>query len=161
MTTARTHRTRDEAPRPASGLSLGRLLGVEIRLDGSLLVIFALVTFNLGAGVLPRWHPAWSPLAVWALALGAAVLFFASLLTHELAHALVARRMDLPVRRITLFLFGGLAHLEASPSRRRRSSSSPRRAPRSSWAWWRARRRRSPRCTGWVRSPPCCCGWAR
>lgn len=115
MTSDRPHRTHGDARRRAGGLGLGRILGVEIRLDLSLLVIFALVTFNLGAGVLPRWHPAWSPVAVWALALGAAVLFFASLLTHEMAHALVARRMDVPVRRITLFLFGGLAHLEGEP----------------------------------------------
>ena len=107
--------SRHLALKPTSGLSIGHVFGIDIRLDGSLLVIFALVTFNLGAGALPKWHPAWSAWAIWALAIGAAVLFFLSLLTHELAHALVARTQGVPVHRITLFLFGGLAQLEAEP----------------------------------------------
>jgi Zn-dependent protease/CBS domain-containing protein len=109
-------RVRHPAPKPAGGVSLGHLFGVELRLDGSLLVIFALVTVNLGAGALRRWHPDWSAWATWSLALGAAALFFLSLLAHELAHALVARRQGVPVSRVTLFLFGGLAHLEGEPA---------------------------------------------
>lgn len=104
-----------DAIKPTRGFSIGRIFGVDVRLDGSLLVIFALVTFNLGAGALPKWHPEWSPWLTWTLALGAAVLFFVSLLTHEMAHALVARTQGVPVHRVTLFLFGGLAHLEAEP----------------------------------------------
>lgn len=115
-TAPRTSVEADARKRPLSGgLSLGRLFGVEIRLDGSLLIIFALVTFNLGAGLVPRWHPDWSAVATWSLAVGAAVLFFASLLAHELAHAFVARALGVPVNRVTLFLFGGLAHMEREP----------------------------------------------
>ncbi len=97
------------------GINLMKLFGVQVRLDWSLLIIFALVVFNFGAGVLPKWHPDWGPLGTWSLAVTAAVVFFASLLAHEMSHALVARRVGIQVKRITLFLFGGMAHMESQP----------------------------------------------
>jgi Zn-dependent protease/CBS domain-containing protein len=97
------------------GLRLGRVLGVEVRADWSLLVIVFLISFGLAGGLLPSWHPGWSGPLVWAVALSAAVAFFASILAHELAHAVVARRSGVGVPRITLFLFGGLAHMETEP----------------------------------------------
>lgn len=96
-------------------MSIGRLWGIEIRLDWSLGVIFLLVLYSLGAGVYPAWHEDWDPLRVWATACAAALLFFASLLAHELAHSLVAQRRGLPVRRITLFVFGGVSEIEREP----------------------------------------------
>lgn len=105
----------DVPARAWSGIRLGRLFGVEVIADWSLLVIFALVLFSLGNGVFPEWHPGWSSALTWGVAAAAAVAFFASVLMHEMAHALVARVQGIPIRRITLFMFGGMAHMEREP----------------------------------------------
>ena len=114
-------REQEEAARAArpSGLSIGKIFGVRVDVDYSLFVIAALVTVNLGAAVFPAWHPEWGPLLRWTVALGAAVLFFASVLAHELAHAVVGRRLGVPMSGITLFMFGGMAHMDREPERPR------------------------------------------
>lgn len=103
-----------DAPR-ISGVPLGRLFGIRLVADWSLIVIFVLVMVSLGMGVFPRWHPDWSPALVWGVAFAASVLFFFSILLHELSHAVVGRAFGIPVRRITLFIFGGMAHMEREP----------------------------------------------
>lgn len=97
------------------GVGLGRYFGIEVSAHWSLLVIFALVTVSLGGGVFPQWHPDWSPALIWGTAFAAAVLFFLSVALHELSHGLVGRWQGVPISRITLFLFGGMAHMNREP----------------------------------------------
>ena len=96
----------------SAGFRIGRIAGVEIYVDWSLLIIFLLIAFSLAMGVFPAWHPDWSAGMHWATALGAAVLFFVSVLLHELAHAVVGRKGGVAIHRITLCMFGGMAHME-------------------------------------------------
>lgn len=98
-----------------SGLRLGEIAGIEIRVDWSLLVIFFLIANSLALGLVPRWHPDWGPALVWGTAVGAAVALLASVLAHELSHALAGRGLGVAVRRITLFVFGGIAQMEQEP----------------------------------------------
>jgi Zn-dependent protease/predicted transcriptional regulator len=97
------------------GVHIGRIFGINIQIDWSWIFIFLLVTWSLAVGLFPGWHPDWSPSLNWAVALSASILFFASVLMHELAHSLVAKAKGLPVRRITLFLFGGVSNIEREP----------------------------------------------
>ncbi len=99
------------------GSRLTSLFGVEIHLHVSVIIIFALIVTGLGRGALPQWHPEWSMLACWIAAAIAGVLFFCSLLAHEMSHALAARTRGIHTKRITLFLFGGVAAIEAEPQK--------------------------------------------
>lgn len=98
-----------------SGLSLFRVAGIEVRLDYTWFFIFALVVVSLAAGYFPNAHPDVATGAYWAGAVVAALLLFASILVHELSHALVARAAGIPVPAITLFLFGGASHMGEEP----------------------------------------------
>jgi len=95
-----------------SGWKVGRLAGIDLAIHPSWLVIAFLLTFSLADGFFPRLIPGWQASGYWLLGAATALLFFASVLAHEFAHALVARRFGLQVVRITLFIFGGTTSIE-------------------------------------------------
>ena len=92
-------------------IKLGRVFGVEIGLHYSWFIIALLITFSL-AGEFQQNNPHWSDSLRWSLAIVTAVLFFGSIVVHELSHAVVAKARGLPVRAITLFALGGVAQIE-------------------------------------------------
>ena len=93
-------------------LTIGRFGGVDVRLNWSLIAVFALITWSLAEGVFPSQNPGLSHGTYIAMAIVAAVLFLASILLHELGHSWVARREGIEVDSITLWLFGGVSQLK-------------------------------------------------
>ena len=100
---------------PVSGFRLGRILGIPIYLHSSWFIIFVLITYSLATQFTAQ-HAGWSPAQHWALGIITSLLFFASVVFHELGHSVVAIRYRIPVLSITLFVFGGLARIGREPS---------------------------------------------
>jgi len=93
---------------------LGRIAGIRIGVNWSWLVVFALIVWSLAVGVFPSQNPGLSDGTYIAMALAAALVFFASLLLHELGHARQARREGMEIEGITLWLFGGVAQFKGA-----------------------------------------------
>lgn len=98
------------------GIRIGRILGIPIYLDFSWILIFGLVTLSLGSQFKHEF-PQWSMTEQWGAGILTSVLFFASVVFHELAHSAVAQHYKIKVLSITLFLFGGLARIGREPSK--------------------------------------------
>jgi len=96
-------------------VTLGRIAGIPLRIDATWLIIAVLVTWSLAAGFFPSMFPDLSLPVYWGMAVAGALGLFASILFHEFAHALVARRFGVPVRSVTLFVFGGVGDLRDEP----------------------------------------------
>ncbi len=99
-----------------SGLRIGRILGIPIYLHASWLLIFALITYSL-AVQFTHAHPQWSPTRDWTIGTLTSLLFFGSVLFHELSHSVIAMRYKIRVVSITLFIFGGVARIGREPSK--------------------------------------------
>lgn len=91
---------------------MGRIAGIEVGLHWSLAIVFALIVWTLASQVLPAVVPDQPQSAYWIVSSVAGLLFYASLLSHEMGHALVARRLGVKVDGITLWIFGGVARLK-------------------------------------------------
>ncbi len=98
------------------GMRIGKILGIPIYLHSTWVIIFAAITYSL-ATQFEQKNPSWSPTQEWSVAVITSVLFFASLLFHELAHSVVAQHYKIRVLSITLFIFGGVASIERDPSK--------------------------------------------
>lgn len=97
-------------------IRLGRVAGFPLAINWSVLVILWLLTWGLADGSLPQAAPGHAPGTYWLAGFAGAVVFFGSLLAHELAHAVVARRAGVEVKGLTLWLFGGVASLGGEPA---------------------------------------------
>ncbi|MFO7916693.1 MAG: site-2 protease family protein [Anaerolineae bacterium] len=97
-------------------LRLGKVLGIPLHIDVSWLLIFVWVTWSLAGGYFPERYPSWSRTMVWGVGALTSLLFFGSVLLHELGHSLVARAQGVPVESITLFIFGGAAQISDEPA---------------------------------------------
>lgn len=102
-----------------SSIRLGRILGIAIELHPSWLVIGFLVTYSLAEVQFPGQYSGWGTGLYWLVAAATSLAFLASVLGHELSHALVARRLGVRIKSITLFIFGGAASMESEPRRPR------------------------------------------
>ena len=98
-----------------SSVPLFRVAGIQIGIHSSWLFALALISWSLAAGYFPQQLPGLGAATYWSLGIISALLLFASVLVHELAHSLVARRRGLRVDSITLFIFGGVSNLTQEP----------------------------------------------
>jgi len=98
-----------------SNIKLGKIAGIEIGLHYSWFIIAALIAFSLGEHF-RQVNPHWGTVQIWMAALLTSVLFFVTLLLHELAHSLVAQAHGMKVKGITLFALGGVSQIEDEPS---------------------------------------------
>ena len=96
-------------------ITLFRLLGVDIKADASWLFLAVLVAWSLAEGAFPQYFEGLPTAVYWAMATVGVAGLFASIVLHELGHSLVARRCGIPIKHITLFLFGGVAEMEEEP----------------------------------------------
>jgi Zn-dependent protease len=100
----------------SQGIRIGRILGIPIYLDLSWILIFGLVTISLGEQYTKEF-PQWTAAEQWGLGILTSLLFFGSVVFHELSHSVVAQHYKIKVLSITLFLFGGLARIGREPSK--------------------------------------------
>jgi Zn-dependent protease len=94
---------------------VARIFGIDIRIDSSWVVIFALFSWFLSGSYFPSGYPGWPTSLYWALGLLTSLLVFVSVLIHELAHSLVAIQQGEKVHSITLFILGGVAQISQEP----------------------------------------------
>ena len=106
---------RKEEEQPLGGLRILRVADIDVFINRTWLIIFALVAWSLGGGYFPAQLPGRGAALHWSLGAAAALLLFACVLAHEMTHSLVAKYSGLHISGITLFLFGGVSNLTSGP----------------------------------------------
>ena len=96
-------------------VTLFTIFDFKVRLDTSWIIIALLVTWSLAKGFFPHYYKGLQAAVYWQMGVVGALGLFVSIIFHELCHSLVARRFDMPMRGITLFVFGGVAEMEEEP----------------------------------------------
>lgn len=98
-----------------NSLTFGRAFGIPLKLHYSWFLVLLLIVWSLASGYFPQEYPGWAQTIYWLIGILTSVLFFGSVLIHELGHSIVALREGVPVKSITLFIFGGLAQIGHDP----------------------------------------------
>jgi Zn-dependent proteases len=96
-------------------IAIGKIKGIQLEINISWFVIFGLVIFTLATSYFPQNYPAWDPVLKWTISSIIALLLFSSVLLHELSHSLVSKSLGIEVKKISLFIFGGIAQIEKEP----------------------------------------------
>ena len=96
-------------------IRIARIFGISIELDYSWFIIFFLVAWSLSMGYFPYYYPEIAKEQYWLMGLIASLLLFLSVLLHELSHSYIALKNRLPIKSITLFIFGGVASMAEEP----------------------------------------------
>lgn len=99
-----------------ASITVGKIIGIPVGIHTSWFLIVALIAWSLASGYFPQEYPGWPTATYWIVGAITTVLFFASVLVHELGHSVLALRENVPVRGITLFIFGGVAQIGREPS---------------------------------------------
>lgn len=97
-------------------LSIFKIFGFEIKIDPSWIIVLFLMIWSLSMGVFPQYYQGLSSVTYLWMGIFGAIGLFVSIVIHELFHSLIARRFGLPIRGITLFMFGGVAEMTEEPS---------------------------------------------
>lgn len=96
-------------------LTIGRVLDIPIRLHVTVFIILLLITWTVGFGLMPGEYPGLNQTVYLLIGVFSSILLFASILLHELAHSIVAKRNGLKINQISLFIFGGIAEMSQEP----------------------------------------------
>ena len=96
--------------------TLFKLFGFSVKVNSSWLILGFLITYSLARGLFPSQYGGYRPSGYWAMGVAGAIGLFFSIVFHELSHSLIARRFNLPISGITLFIFGGVAEMNEEPA---------------------------------------------
>src|SRR5437867_8193508 len=96
-------------------LNIGRIIGIPVRIHYTLWLVLLLISWSLADGYLPQNYSGLDLATRWAIGIVSAIILFVSVFLHELSHSYIAKKNGLPIRRITLFFFGGVSEMSEEP----------------------------------------------
>src|SRR6266851_6213338 len=96
-------------------LNIGKIIGIPVRIHYTLWLVLLLIAWSLAEGYMPQHYPGLGATTYWAIGIVSAIVLFVSVFLHELSHSYIAKKNGLPIRRITLFFFGGVSEMSEEP----------------------------------------------
>ena len=97
-------------------LNIGRIIGIPVRIHYTLWLVLLLIAWSLAEGYMPQHYPSLGVITYWAIGIVSAIILFVSVFLHELSHSYIAKKNGLPIKRITLFFFGGVSEMSEEPN---------------------------------------------